>query len=810
MASSLESESTSVDATMALLLLAAFIIGGLTVVAIEAVGLWILICRLNRKVDREEIKAQAAESVSRPADLNPSLYDKQGTMWVLEPDKVPKSGLEDKGPTEQRRRKEILEVTPVRKYARIRDHYLILMESDGSCVEILLRGCTIVAVSATSLSSRKWAKRYPIKVESKDSAIYKGYKIIYIYLETSWEKESWCKVLRLASCDDKEKIVWFSKLSVEFHYYLASLNAGYPSLLKPSAGFNAELTDKSVKLDNSSSKVRQFLKKLAKKASKSGQDYKANGISISGHEERKISEKSRSLQDLILANGLAKMDTTGKLPNVSSDDTSMASSISTSTEPGTRSPFSGISNADSTHKYFDEGTLCLNVLISRLFFDAKNNLQIRSTIQNRIQRALSNMRIPSYIGEVACTAVDPGTLPPRILAMRVLPSDMNEVWSLEIDVEYLGGMVLDIETRIEIRELELEGEETRFDANTAGEVTSDLLEDFEYLGKQLKLSEETIEDAKQKDEGYHDTDETKNSKSTAHASSQGSRWKSILYSITKQVSQVPLSLGIRVSSLCGTIRLCMKPPPSDQLWFGFTSMPDIQFNLESFVGDHKITNGHLALFLISRFKAAIRETLVLPNSESVSIPWMLAEKDDWVPRKVAPFMWYKNDQDSVSNTTKREVPCFQPGEVTHTVEANQGNPTRSEVNHEESKTVGSIPEVTCESLDPCASSSSFMDESTLNDSSFQELRAPLLKKDKMQEFGTRSIEDKPDISVRSPSRVFTEGQIYNAEDDDTRPRRIGTRERMRGLGKKMGEKIEVKRRHIEEKGRSFVERMRGP
>lgn len=46
----------------------------------------------------------------------------------------------------------------------------------------------------------------------------------------------------------------------------------------------------------------------------------------------------------------------------------------------------------------------------------------------------------------------------------------------------------------------------------------------------------------------------------------------------------------------------MKPPPSDQIWFGFTSMPDIQFNLESSVGDHKITNGRVALFLISRFK----------------------------------------------------------------------------------------------------------------------------------------------------------------------------------------------------------------
>lgn len=45
------------------------------------------------------------------------------------------------------------------------------------------------------------AKRYPIKLESK-SAIYNGSNCFYIYLETSWEKESWCRALRIASCID--------------------------------------------------------------------------------------------------------------------------------------------------------------------------------------------------------------------------------------------------------------------------------------------------------------------------------------------------------------------------------------------------------------------------------------------------------------------------------------------------------------------------------------------------------------------------------------------------------------------------------
>ena len=101
------------------------------------------------------------------------------------------------------------------------------------------------------------------------------------------------------------------------------------------------------------------------------------------------------------------------------------------------------------------------------------------------------MRIPSYIGEITCIGIDLGNLPPYISGMRVLPSDMNEVWALEVDVQYSGGVLLDIETRLEVRELDFkEGTvDTDLEPSPAEEVTSDLLEGLEYFGKQLELSE---------------------------------------------------------------------------------------------------------------------------------------------------------------------------------------------------------------------------------------------------------------------------------------------------------------------------------
>lgn len=84
------------------------------------------------------------------------LFLPQGLVWVLEIEKVPKTWLTDKRPREQMRNKGIVEVAPVRKYAKLKDQSLILTESDGSHTKILLKDCTIEAVSATSLSSRKW------------------------------------------------------------------------------------------------------------------------------------------------------------------------------------------------------------------------------------------------------------------------------------------------------------------------------------------------------------------------------------------------------------------------------------------------------------------------------------------------------------------------------------------------------------------------------------------------------------------------------------------------------------------------------
>ena len=129
--------------------------------------------------------------------------------------------------------------------------------------------------------------------------------------------------------------------------------------MKPSVGSGVEVIERASKPDGSSSKVRQFWRKVSKRTSRVGLENISTRSSQLGNEGKKITEKLRACQDAILATGLLKTASTPKLLNNSIED---------------------------NEKFgIDEGTLCWNLLISRLFFDAKGNEELKRSMQARIQ-----------------------------------------------------------------------------------------------------------------------------------------------------------------------------------------------------------------------------------------------------------------------------------------------------------------------------------------------------------------------------------------------------------------------------------------
>lgn len=85
------------------------------------------------------------------------------------------------------------------------------------------------------------------------------------------------------------------------------------------------------------------------------------------------------------------------------------------------------------------------------------------------QSALSDMRAPSYVGRMKCTALDLGNLPHYIHQMRVLSMDISAIWAVEVDIEYSGAMTFDIENEVRrSRTKKLQGSiiDTRLDSSS--------------------------------------------------------------------------------------------------------------------------------------------------------------------------------------------------------------------------------------------------------------------------------------------------------------------------------------------------------
>jgi len=227
------------------------------------------------------------------------------------------------------------------------------------------------------------------------------------------------------------------------------------------------------------------------------------------------------------------------------------------------------------------------------------------------------------------------------------------------------------------------------------------------------------------------------------------------------------------------------------------------------------------LNLVLLLQTGIRETLVLPNCESVCIPWMLAEKDDWVPRTVAPFIWV--NQEFRNETSSSTYTNNQPSSG---VEASGDTISNNDSEHKQQNSMNaeSSQEATRKSSDSLPLSLDSSDSVTSESNrGLEETDAPLLENDKSQK--TKDLKqlqnDKPletteqnmesNSEFQSEQRgALMERRNHSIEQEDGLPKKMGRRERMLDLGKKMSEKLEEKRRHIEEKSRHIVEKMRGP
>lgn len=208
--------------------------------------------------------------------------------------------------------------------------------------------------------------------------------------------------------------------------------------------------------------------------------------------------------------------------------------------------------------------------------------------------------------------------------------------------------------------------------------------------------------------------------------------------------------------------------------------------------------GWLSVYLFICFQTAIQETLVLPNCESVSIPWMLAERDDWVPRSVAPFIWVARRDTAELPADEAAPPASHSGESARIKRGSSRDSAPAIVSR------GDNPQEAAAA--PPGTGDSGEMEGGGGGGGADPLPEDLGRLSPGHEGpslgGGRSSRREPeDLLWRVPT-----AERRTRSPEDGRPR-TGRRTRMMDLGRKVGEKLEEKRRHIEEKSRHIVEKM---
>ncbi|XP_059063936.1 uncharacterized protein LOC131856321 [Cryptomeria japonica] len=188
---------------------------------------------------------------------------------------------------------------------------------------------------------------------------------------------------------------------------------------------------------------------------------------------------------------------------------------------------------------------------------------------------------------------------------------------------------------------------------------------------------------------------------------------------------------------------------------------------------------------------------------------MQAEKDDWVPQRLAPVPWIRQES-SDDATFKQWYDSLRAKDDGHLSlddrKSDTDNPSKDNVNNP--KNGSSMPfqlvpgAHTKEQLrypdkissHPSATKSSFHNEST-------SLLFPLLDKDDLQDKEVSEVQTDIFYSPLDNERSLS--------SMDGKSKKGLKRAKMLDLGKKVSTKLEEKRRHIEEKSRLIVDKMRG-
>ncbi|CAH0701302.1 unnamed protein product [Spodoptera exigua] len=304
----------------------------------------------------------------------------------------------------------------------------------------------------------------------------------------------------------------------------------------------------------------------------------------------------------------------------------------------------------------------VNTVLARIMYDLMRDPIMINKLQNRIQRKLNTLKLPSFMSPLVVTELSLSGACPMV--ERVLPPacDPRGVW-LDADLRYDGGAYIAILTQINL--LKLKEKNITLEEQLMATSDTVLENDLQsapnsagFSSQALRLMKPAIYDSEVEDSAESSSDDESppvqpvDSNETLAGSESGSMSNTTEGTSSKKkflrmvdkiatnkyfqqvtdykyvkramegLSNTDIKLHLEVHALEGRLAINLPPPPHDRVWIGFRSNPQLILKARPAVGARTLRFAHITNWIEQKLSKEFEKVLVLPNMEDIIIDIM--------------------------------------------------------------------------------------------------------------------------------------------------------------------------------------------
>ncbi|XP_058797231.1 testis-expressed protein 2 [Phymastichus coffea] len=274
--------------------------------------------------------------------------------------------------------------------------------------------------------------------------------------------------------------------------------------------------------------------------------------------------------------------------------------------------------------------LWINALLGRILFDMHKCPDFINIIQDKIQRKLSNIKLPYFMESLLVSELVVGQGAPVIHSATKPIIDNRGLW-FDLDITYEGSLTMTIETKLNLMKLKRAG-------SMSGH--SDILKD-KPLPVRSPMFDSDVEDSPETSTEEDDSPPltvTPSSRENTPTQSSGKKFLNMVDKLASNkyfqhatelsyvkramegVSNTEIRLTVSVSSIEGCLAVNIPPPPSDRLWYGFKPVPKIILTAKPAVGERAFNIVYVTKWIETKLLREFEKIVVIPNMDDLMIP----------------------------------------------------------------------------------------------------------------------------------------------------------------------------------------------